>query len=176
MSPREYPVMRRLENIQIFSHVRSSRHKTSNPYTRMRRRACTLVAVLAIMFIINTVKAEPLTPALEQTIKSLEELSAEGINVTTYIDQLNRALELYRANKTEDADELVARTLVQLQQLSAQLPQYRLVKWVSVILQIAVLAALPPLFYYFFPRVYALAWAYARRKWIARRVRGRDTG
>ena len=138
-------------------------------------RVCAVAALGVLLIATFTVEAVPLTPDLRQAIAMLEELSSEGLNVTAYVDQLNKALELYRANRTSEADEIVAEALAQLQQLHAQLPQYRLAKWVSAGLQLALLAALPPLFYYFFPRVYALAWAYARRKWIARRVNRRAT-
>lgn len=127
-----------------------------------------IVALLVLVPATCLVGAVPLKPDLEQAVALLEELSAEGVNVDTYVNKLNRALELYMMNRTDEADAIVVELLAQLQQEHAQLPRYRLVKWVNIGLQIAVLAAIPPLFYYFFQRIYALAWAHARRKWNAR--------
>lgn len=112
---------------------------------------------------------------LLEAVRLLERLSSEGVDVSRQVEELNRALELYRANKTVEADELVAHVLQQLVRLEEQLPAYRLQRWLRMGAMVAALLAAPPLFYYFFPRLYALIWAYARRNWIAKAVRRSDS-
>jgi len=104
-----------------------------------------------------------------EAFKLVERLSAEGVDVSGQIATLNRALELYREGRAGEADALVAEAAGQLEALEQQLPRIRAARWVSLGVTAAALAAVPPLFYYFFPRLYALAWARARRRWLVRR-------
>ncbi|MEZ0345668.1 MAG: hypothetical protein ABWK01_03880 [Infirmifilum sp.] len=113
-------------------------------------------------------------PSLAEAMKLLEELSAEGVNVSGQVKALNQALDLYRSNRTAEADALVTNVLQQLYNLEAQLPSYRLQKWLYIGLTLAVLLSIPPLFYYYFPRLYALAWAYSRKDWLLKEVKKRD--
>lgn len=110
-----------------------------------------------------------------EAVKLLERISSEGIDVTPYVEQLNRALELYRANRTSEADALVARVLYLLRELESRLPIFRFQKWLQVGTTVALLLAIPPLFYYFFPRVYALVWAYSRKDWVVKEVSKRGS-
>ncbi len=115
------------------------------------------------------VEAQP--NALINAFKLLEDLSAEGVNVSQEIDLLNKALELYAKNRSSEADALVEEAFSRLEAMHSQLPQHRLRRWVNLGITIAALAASPLLFYYLFPRLYALIWAYMRRNWIVRRVK-----
>jgi uncharacterized protein YoaH (UPF0181 family) len=104
-----------------------------------------------------------------EAFRLVERLSSEGVDVSGQIAALNRALELYAENRTGEADALVAEAVRQLESLEQQLPRIRAARWASLGLTVAALAAVPPLFYYFFPRLYALAWAYARGRWLVRK-------
>ena len=113
--------------------------------------------------------AQPGVERVVEAFKLVERLSSEGVDVSGQIAMLNRALELYAENGTSEADALVAEALRQLEALEQQLPQLRAAKWASLGATVATLAAVPPFFYYFFPRLYALAWARARKRWVVRK-------
>lgn len=104
-----------------------------------------------------------------EAVKLLERLSAEGVNVTAQIKALNIALEMYRANKSEEAESIVQKVIQELREYERELPDFLFQKWLRTGATVTALLVTPPLFYYFFPRVYALAWAYTRRRWIVRR-------
>lgn len=110
-----------------------------------------------------------------EAVRLLERLSGEGVNVSAHVEQLNRVLDLYRANRTDEADALLVQVLNQLRELASQLPTFRLHKWLQIGVSVTALLAIPPLFYYFFPRAYALVWAYSRRNWLVRRVSRRGS-
>lgn len=113
--------------------------------------------------------AQPGVERVVEAFKLVERLSAEGVDVSGQIALLNRALELCRENRTSEADALIAEAERQLEALEQQLPQIRAARWTSLGVTVAALAAIPPLFYYFFPRLYALAWARVRRRWLVRK-------
>jgi len=137
----------------------------------VRRLALPALALLACAAL-----AQPGEERVVQAFKLLAQLSAEGVDVSSQVARLNRALELYRENRTSEADALVAGVVRDSEALELQLPYYRLARWVGLGASVAALAAAPPLFYYLFPRLYALAWAYARRRWLVRRVGRRGAG
>ncbi|MEM0024624.1 MAG: hypothetical protein QXF90_08155 [Thermofilaceae archaeon] len=110
-----------------------------------------------------------------ECVKLLEKLSEEGVDVSMQVQTLNVALEMYRANKSVEAEAIIERLLRELREAEQQLPRYRLQKWLQVGVRVVALLAIPPLFYYFFPRLYALAWAYSRRGWVLKEVVKRDT-
>lgn len=127
---------------------------------------------LALLFTLMILSLH-LRPALCETsfveaVKLLEKLGEEGMDVSAHIAALNEALQLYRENRTAEAEELIGQVLNQLRVAEQSLPAYRLQKWLRVGVAVAVLTAIPPLFYYFFPRVYAFAWAISRRKWVVK--------
>ncbi|MEM0267094.1 MAG: hypothetical protein QXV98_00590 [Thermofilaceae archaeon] len=111
---------------------------------------------------------------LLEAVKLLERLSEEGFDVSAQVRALNEALELCRANKPEEAEQIIQQVTSQLREYEQQLPSYRIGKWLRVGATTAILLAFPPLFYYFFPRAYALAWAYSRRKWLVKKKVGRS--
>jgi hypothetical protein len=113
--------------------------------------------------------AQPGVERVVEAFKLVERLSSEGVDVSGQIAMLNRALELYAKNRTGEADALVAEAARQLESLEQQLPRIRAARWAGLGFTVAGLAAVPPLFYYFFPRLYALAWARARRRWLVRK-------
>lgn len=124
--------------------------------------------------LISLLVATPLAlgeASLIEAVRLLEKLSSEGVDISQQVEELNVALELYRSNRTAEAEALVARTLQRLVELEQQLPTFRFQKWLRVGATVAALLAVPPLFYYFFPRLYALAWAYARRDWVVKEVK-----
>lgn len=132
-------------------------------------------ALVIITVLLTTVaEATPVSEPLSRAVMLIEELSSEGMNVTAQIHTLNKALELYRLNRTTEADALVNEALQQLEYLHDQLPQYKLHKLLFLGAQLATFFSIPLLFYYFFPRVYALAWAYVRRDWTVKKVKKRD--
>ena len=129
----------------------------------MRWLALLLLALLACA------AAQPGVEKVAVAFKLVERLSAEGVDVSEQIATLNKALELYREGRAGEADALVAEAAGQLEALEQQLPRIRAARWASLGVTVAALAAVPPLFYYFFPRLYALAWARARRRWLVRK-------
>lgn len=112
---------------------------------------------------------------LLEALRLLERLGGEGIDISLYVEQLNRALELYQENRTAEANALMIQVLGQLRELDSHLPSVRFQRWLRVGMTVAGLLVLPPLFYYVFPRVYALTWAYTRRSWIVRKVSKRES-
>ncbi|MCX8181411.1 MAG: hypothetical protein N3E41_08590 [Thermofilaceae archaeon] len=112
--------------------------------------------------------------AFLEALRLLEELSSEGVDVSFQVRELNRALELYRGNLTAEAGAIVTRVLQQLTELKRELPTFKFWKWLDVGSRVAILLAIPPAFYYFFPRLYALAWAYSRRNWLAKEVKKKN--
>lgn len=133
----------------------------------MRVAVLTLGIVLLLVHLRLAFCEENLLSAL----RLLERLGSEGVDVSPYAERLTRALELYQENRTVEADALVAQVLSQLRELDSQLPSLRLQRWLRVGATVAGLLAIPPLFYYLFPRAYALAWAYSRRNWVVKKVR-----
>ncbi|MEM4444575.1 MAG: hypothetical protein QXJ21_04315 [Thermofilum sp.] len=107
---------------------------------------------------------------LPEAVKLLERLSGEGVDVSAYVEQLNRVLELYRVNRSVEADALLVQVLNHLRELDSQLPAIRLYRWLRIGTSVATLLMIPPLFYYFFPRAHALVWAYSKRNWLVREV------
>ena len=59
----------------------------------------------------------------------------------------------------------------QLDKLREKLPSMKLEENLERGAAIIALAATPVLFYYFFPRLYALVWLYSRRSYIVRHSR-----
>lgn len=111
-----------------------------------------------------------------EAVRILEKLSEEGVDVSAHVQALNEALELHRANKTEEAEAVIEHALYQLKSAEQQLPAYRFQKWFRIGVTVAVLIMLPPTFYYFFPRIYALAWAYFKRGWTVKKVKKDGAG
>lgn len=134
-------------------------------------------ATLALMVVLLSVQLRLAfcDGSLIEALRLLERLGSEGIDVLPYVEQLNRALELYRMNMTAEAEMLMTRVLSELRELDAQLPSVRFQRWLRVGVTVAGLLAIPPLFYYLFPRAYALAWAYSRRNWVVKRVSKSDS-
>lgn len=107
---------------------------------------------------------------LLEVLRLLERVSAEGIDVSPYVERLNEALDLYNANRTIEADTLMDQVFSELKELESQLAFFRLQKWLRLGATVAALLAIPPLFYFLFPRAYALVWAFSRRNWIMKEV------
>lgn len=142
------------------------------PGREQQRVKLTIAALLSLMLAVPVAFCQG---DLLEALRLLERLSGEGVDVSAYVEQLNRVLELYRVNRSVEADALLLQVLNQLRELDSQLPTIRLYRWLRIGTSVAALLMIPPLFYYFFPRAYALVWAYSKRNWLVREVSKRGS-
>ncbi len=93
-------------------------------------------------------------------------LAKRGIDVSTVIHELDKALKLARRGDVEEAQRLLDDASARLQQLesgaSSTLLRARLEKFLAV----AVLAAIPVATYLLLPRLYLRLWYKSRRRWV----------
>ena len=108
---------------------------------------------------------------LAQCVKLVEELSSEGVNVSQQVELLNTAIKYLELNQPEAARPLVEEAFAQLDELREKLPSMKLEENLKRGAAILALAATPALFYYFFPRLYALVWLHNRRSYVVRHSR-----
>lgn len=138
------------------------------------RMLCITLIFLMTIALTGSCKAHASPGALEanqiftQCVKLLEELSSGGMNVSKQVELLNTAIRYIEANQTEKAQPLVVEAYTQLSQMSQELPSFKLAQNMQRGVLVSVLAAAPILFYYFFPRLYALIWLHNRRTYIVK--------
>ena len=141
---------------------------TSSKLCRLSLLLLLIVALMAFSTVVASPQSLESNQKFTQCIRLAEILSGEGINVSQQVELLNKAIVYLEANQTEAALPLLDEAYQQLSVMYEKLPSVKLRENLERGAVILALAATPALFYYFFPRLYALVWLYNRRSYIVR--------
>ena len=97
------------------------------------------------------------------------ELGKEGINVTSLVHELSKALKLINEGTNESlirAESILSRVRSELESLKAEAPRIILANNVRKYGAVTALASVPVVFYFLLPRVYLAIWFRVRRRWV----------
>ena len=93
-------------------------------------------------------------------------LALKGINVSQYVINLDKALQLLEANKSEEALELMSRVEADLRELESRADNIVLTQTLSKYATAVAILSIPILVYFLLPRLYVYAWFKSRRRWV----------
>lgn len=96
-------------------------------------------------------------------------LGREGINVTSLVHELGKALKLIDEGSNESllkAKAIIDHVKSEVRKLKAEAPRIILMDNLRKYLIIAALACIPIAFYFLLPRAYLLIWFRVRRRWV----------
>lgn len=102
-------------------------------------------------------------------VRDLEYLNSRGVDVSSVVVELNRAIEFYSGNNYEEAYSCLnkARSLVEELKYNAESAFMGLL--LIKALTVAILGSLPLLVYTLLPRAYLYLWFKFHKKWVVRR-------
>lgn len=118
---------------------------------------------------LNVNESRELWNLLIKVYSKVEFLGSQGINVTSLVDNLNRALELIEKGDNEsliEAYNIITFVNTSCNHLMEELPDIVMWRNIRIYSTIGLLASLPILLYIFLPRIYLYVWYNSRKKWV----------
>lgn len=135
---------------------------------RMLASTLAISVLLLVMLMAPTISAQQDNVYKEflELYERTAKLAKQGIDVSSIVDKLGKALEMINSGRVDEASSLLSEVREQVRTLEDATPRIvfvnNLVKWSIV----ALLASIPILLYFLLPRLYLYLWYRARRKWV----------
>jgi len=120
----------------------------------------------------GVVAKEELWSRIKEIFSVIEEAGSEGMNVTDIINDLNTAIYLLRKgdkDSLERAKVILDKAYARAIEILRELPEYRMNKYLSLYLRIALILSIPIMVYFLLPRLYLELWYRFRKHWVITR-------
>ncbi len=131
-----------------------------------------LLTSLFITYSVISVEASSVDEVRKEFIDvyvDVAKLGKEGINVTSLVHELSKALKLIDEGSNESllkAKAIIDHVKSEVRKLKAEAPRIILMDNLRKYLIVAALACIPIAFYFLLPRAYLLVWFRVRRRWV----------
>ena len=131
-----------------------------------------LLTSLLITYSVISVEASSVDEVRKEFIDvyvDVAKLGREGINVTSLVHELSKALKLIDEGSNESvlkAKAIMDHVKSEVKRLKAEAPRIILMDNLRKYLIVAALACIPIAFYFLLPRAYLLIWFRVRRRWV----------
>ena len=131
-----------------------------------------LLTSLFITYSVISVEASSVDEVRKEFIDvyvDVAKLGKEGINVTSLVHELSKALKLIDEGSNESllkAKAIIDHVKSEVRKLKAEAPRIILMDNLRKYLIVAALACIPIAFYFLLPRAYLLVWFRIRRRWV----------
>ena len=131
-----------------------------------------LLTSLLITYSVISVEASSVDEVRKEFIDvyvDVAKLGREGINVTSLVHELGKALKLIDEGSNESvlkAKAIMDHVKSEVKRLKAEAPRIILMDNLRKYLIVAALACIPIAFYFLLPRAYLLIWFRVRRRWV----------
>ena len=106
---------------------------------------------------------------VEELFTVIEKAGSEGMDVKELIRDLNKAIQLIRKGDEESlrrAKAILDSLSARVEEISRELPRYRLVRDLCTYSRVALLLSIPVAMYFLLPRAYLRLWYRYRRRWL----------
>jgi len=131
-----------------------------------------LLTSLLITYSVISVEASSVDEVRKEFIDvyvDVAKLGREGINVTSLVHELSKALKLIDEGSNESllkAKAIIDHVKSEVKRLKAEAPRIILMDNLRKYLIVAALACIPIAFYFLLPRAYLALWFRVRRRWV----------
>jgi outer membrane PBP1 activator LpoA protein len=134
---------------------------------------CSVLLIILVLSVYTTPLATTSSELDDSVIGSLvnraSELYSKGLDVSSVVEKLNRAIVLYEENRPEEAARLVEEAGSILNDMSRVADRVYYTNMALKAVTVTALASIPILVYFLLPRAYLYLWFKSRRKWLVSR-------
>lgn len=138
-------------------------------FTPLKTGTCILILLILLMLTVHISLGQgELYADIENLIQDLEFLDSKGVDTTTIIDLLNKAIYLLNEGKVNESRQYIDEAKAQILELKKEADLVYLRLTLTKALTVLSLLSLPIMIYLFLPRTYLYLWYRFRRKWVIR--------
>ena len=127
--------------------------------------------VILVLIGLGMINATAFDVEVGKLVKELGYLESKGVDVSSLIEDLDKAIKLYEMGERKEALKIIRSIEAEVSKLKAIANEVAMRRTIYKAVTVAALASIPVIVYFLLPRAYLYLWYLPRRKWIVEGVK-----